>query len=191
MNNRINWKEVPIPANMQLLEKDKRGLPVPFVVLKDNKGQHHFKINDTLKVNRCFAEGLCSICGKALGHNMWLIGGPMSAFHEDGAYIDPPMHYACAEYALKVCPYLAVSTYNNKQTVEDMVKGFDHMMFVNHTQTMDRVPFFVVIKIGGYKLTVPEGYVKPNLPFLELEFWNDGVQITEQDARQILIDANT
>ena len=37
----------------------------------------------------------------------WLVGGPASAFHPRGAYVDTPTHYACLRYALQMCPHLA------------------------------------------------------------------------------------
>lgn len=36
-----------IPAQMQHLDRDKRGLPIPFIVLRDNDNKPHFTINDT------------------------------------------------------------------------------------------------------------------------------------------------
>jgi hypothetical protein len=104
----MSWREIPIPVYMQDLERYRRGFTIPFIVLRDNTGKAHFQINDSLKVNQAINERLCAICGKPLGSDMWLAGGPLSAFHPHGAYVDTPTHQECGNYAMRVCPYLAV-----------------------------------------------------------------------------------
>ena len=186
-----NWKKVEIPALMKNLELDRRGFPVPFIILKDKTGVPHFKINDDRKVEECIKNDLCSICGTEMKTDKWMIGGPLSAFHPQGAYIDIPVHKECGEYALQVCPYLAVSTYNGKQTVDDIVAGdfqedddTKQLVFKDPTQSKDRVPFFVFNKITGFDVTRrgTDRYIKPHKPYVEVEFWNDGEQITKDAA---------
>ena len=63
-------------------------------------------MNDAAKVLACGHRKVCGICGQKLERDVWLIGGPGAAFHEHGAFLDPPMHRGCAIYALMVCPYL-------------------------------------------------------------------------------------
>jgi hypothetical protein len=184
-----NWKEIPIPNNMKELDTDKRGYPVPFIIMKDKEGKPHFTINDERLVHKCIEEELCSICGKKLENDMWLIGGPMSTFHPHGAFNDSPVHYECGKYALQVCPYLAVSVYNAKTDVERIKKEkFDNFEFVNPTQGNDKVPFFCFIKIRGFRLRVyspAERYIIPDKPYLQIEFWNNGEQISEEDALRL------
>jgi hypothetical protein len=148
-------------------------------------------MNDDNKVEECIKDNLCSVCGNKMGTDMWMIGGPLSAFHPQGAYIDVPVHKECGEYALQVCPYLAVSTYNGKKTIDDIDAGnftvdddTKKMIFVNPTQSQDRVPFFVFNKITGYDVQRRgiARYIKPHKPYVEVEFWNDGEQITKEQA---------
>lgn len=183
-----NWKTVELPELMKDLPLDKRGLPIPIIILKDKEGNYHFKINDTTIVEKCIADKLCSVCGKPMINDMWLIGGPLSAFHPNGVFGDSPVHKSCGEYALQVCPYLAVSTYNGKLNRELESGVFDGMAFVNITQTQDRVPFFVFCRISGYNVSRRsiERYIVPVKPYLDVEFWNDGEKITKEQAQKLL-----
>src|SRR4051812_10254945 len=109
-----NWKDTPIPAEMQELTKDNRGYTIPFIVLRDDHNKPHFQINDTKKIMDCLLGRRCAICGKELKDDIWLTSGPLSAFHPNGAYIDTPVHHACGQYAMQVCPYLAAPAYNKR-----------------------------------------------------------------------------
>lgn len=186
-----NWKNIAIPPLMQSLELDSRGYPVPFIVMRDNNNNPHFIVNDDKKVEQCIKEKKCSICGNEMFFDMWMIGGPLSAFHPQGVYIDIPVHKQCGEYALQVCPYLAVSTYNGKKTVDDIqAEKFDnhgYIVFVNPTQSKERVPFFAFCRISGYEVSrSPRGrFIIPKKPYLEVELWNDGEQITKQKAKEL------
>lgn len=110
----------PIPMIMRTLERDHRGYPIPFIVMRDKNGKPHFTINDTSKVDRCLAKKLCAICGKTFERTRrflpegwgywpeyWFVGGSRCFLHDFGAFIDPPVHQECGQYALIVCPFLA------------------------------------------------------------------------------------
>ena len=99
--------DVPIPERMQHLDRDGRGYVIPWTVFRDSKGKAHFTINDENRRQTVIGRDCCPICAAKLLRGRWFVGGPGSAFHERGAYIDPPMHRECVVYALKVCPYLA------------------------------------------------------------------------------------
>ena len=87
----MNWRDVPLPERMQRLDKDQRGLPIPFIVQLDAAtGRQYFTINDERKVEACRQHDLCAICGQKLLRGRWFVGGPASAFHEHGCYIDTP-----------------------------------------------------------------------------------------------------
>jgi hypothetical protein len=114
MNRNLNWRDVRLPERMAKLERDRRGLPIPFIVMRDKSGQPHFTINDHAKSARCLREDLCPICGQKLFRGRWFAGGPLSAFHANGCYLDPPTHKECVEYALQVCPFLAAPKYTGR-----------------------------------------------------------------------------
>jgi hypothetical protein len=100
--------EVPLPKMMQHLRLDERGYPIFYIAQVDKTGKPHFTINNHELRNNCLEKDLCEICGKKLYRGRWFVGGPMSAFHPDGVYNDPPMHTECKDYAMQVCPWLAV-----------------------------------------------------------------------------------
>lgn len=102
---------VELPKRMRKLPKDKRGYPVPVIVLRDKNKQPHFTINDHHKSSKAAIKQLCSICGDPLKKDIWFIGGPICFTHYAGAFLDPPVHHDCGEYALKVCPYLGAPNY--------------------------------------------------------------------------------
>lgn len=178
-----NWQQVEIPLKMKNLEKDPRGLPVPYVVFKDTKGNHHFKINDSHKSQICIVRNLCSICGTFLDSNdKWLVGGIASAFDPGGYYIDLPVHKECGTYALQVCPYLAISNYNGKLDLQKLQNQLPETILQNLTVDSDRLPFFVFVRplgISFFRDLSQNTMVKPTKPYFEVEFWNDGEIITD------------
>lgn len=112
---------VELPRRMRTLARDPRGYPIPFIVLIDKSGQPQFTINDHSRTEECRRKRLCSICGKRFDRNpvtfreeFWFVGGSRCFLHEHGAFLDPPVHYECAEYALRVCPFLAARRYSNR-----------------------------------------------------------------------------
>lgn len=159
---------------------------IPYIVLiKD--GIPHFKINDDRKVEECIEKRLCSVCGKPLKDDMWMIGGKLSAFHPQGCYVDVPIHGVCKNYSLTTCPYMAYTQYTvkpeNFNKLQDKVG--DNIMLINPTVDYNRLQYFVAVKISDYKVVrkLPyERFIYPNKPYLDVEYWKDGVQITKEQA---------
>ena len=189
--NYKNWKTIPLPPRLQSLEKDSRGYVIPFVILRDpNNGRPYFQVNDENKINQAIREDRCAICGDKMGHDKWLVGGPMSAFHPHGAYIDTPTHQDCLHYAMKVCPYLAVPNYKKRIDLSNVDMGDfpEHMFFQDPTQDDIRVPFFVAIHVRSFTVSRPrlgERYLHPDKNFLAVEYWNEGEQIDELTAAKL------
>lgn len=191
----MNWKQVPIPPKMQDLSKDPRGYPIPFVVLVDNQDTAHFKINDSRKQLQALQQGLCHVCGKKLRiDDLWLLGGPKSAFHPHGCYIDGPTHYQCGSYALQVCPYLSAAKYRHttdvteitpKTTSDGVVVG----TFVDPTMEPERPEFFIYARTSRIYLNLTTMYMTPEKPWLEVEYWQQGKQTTRADFDQWLLTA--
>lgn len=188
---RADWREVPLPERMARLDKDKRGLPIPFLVLRDpGTGKPNFTINDHRKHQRCLKEDLCAICGEGLTRGRWFIGGPGAAFHDRGCYLDPPVHGPCAHYALQVCPYLAAPKYSGR--LDDL--GFDwsehpdSMMLIDKTSLPDRPEIFVAVMAVGQSLVgdALNPYVKPKRPYRQVEFWRQGVQIEKSEGEALV-----
>lgn len=106
--------DTPLPMRMRTLERDLRGYPIPFIVLRDTSGQPQFTINDVRRTQQCRSKRLCAICGKRFDDGMWFVGGSRCFLHPHGAFLDPPAHLECAEYALQVCPFLAMPRYSKR-----------------------------------------------------------------------------
>jgi hypothetical protein len=191
--------KIPIPEPLRHLPLDPRGFPIPYNVLVDKKGVAHFKVNDEQKARQCLALGLCHVCGKPYGEDRWLIGGHLSAFHERGAFNDAPVHHLCGEFALQVCPYLAYTQYraaDSEDKTKEIAKKLEHTdvkALYNPTQTMERLPFFVFAQVSGF-LPIPQAYgtfvFRPKKPYLEIQYWRDGKQITYEEAATYLSKAD-
>jgi len=179
---------IEVPNRMQHLERDHRGYPIPFVVLRDNEGTPHFTINDAHKVARCRKNDLCPICGRELLRGRWFLGGPMSALHPRGAYIDPPLHHECMRFAVQTCPYLINAKYTKRIDDKklDRSKIPDTMILVDPTLDPTRPKIFIAAMAVGQTYT-DNGYVVPKHPYRGLEFWRDGKMEQKFERNQIPI----
>lgn len=97
-------REVPIPDRLAHLEKDSRGIPIPyFVPIVD--GKPNFKYADLPKLKDCAERKLCGVCGRRMDKRMYyFVGGPFTLMNKVST--DAPMHKECGEYALKACPHM-------------------------------------------------------------------------------------
>jgi hypothetical protein len=185
----MNWKDVPLPEKMLALPKDARGFSVPFIVACDETGKPQFTVNDRAKVMHALTNGLCGICGQGIPMNdVWLVGGPQSAFHPQGAYIDGPLHGDCARYALQVCPYLAVSNVKYRSAIDaERLSGRfkDTTILIDPTVDPDRPKLFALVRITGLSMT-PNGYLVPDRPYPDAEYWNGGQRLDEAEALEVL-----
>lgn len=185
MNGRL--AATAIPPRMARLPKDSRGYPVPFLVMVDKTGKPHFTINDDRKRALCLIKDLCAICGLKLLRGRWFVGGPGSAFHPHGAYVDPPMHAECARYALAVCPFLAAPSYSKRiedKTVDpaDMPDGAP-AIFIDPTMDPARPASFILGMAVGQKVAGGpfHNYIRPKKPWRVLERWLYGELIEVLD----------
>jgi hypothetical protein len=92
-----------MPPKIATLPRDHRGFPVPwFVAWRD--GAPYFPALDTPKWSRAIKHRLCWICGQPLGRVAVFPIGPMCIVNRITS--EPGSHRDCAEYAVKVCPFL-------------------------------------------------------------------------------------
>jgi hypothetical protein len=177
---------------MRLLPRDRRGYPIPFIVRRDLTGRAFFVINDVERVAKTARQKLCSICAQKLDRDIWLVGGPGGAFHEHGAFIDGPMHKACATYALRVCPYIA-GRYTKRVDTALAKHGKwppGLRMLTEESMIPEQPPFFVLARTRRVAFeTQEQGNQRfiPERPWLAVEFWNHGVEISEAEARERLV----
>jgi hypothetical protein len=168
---------IAIPERMRELPLDSRGYPIPVIVYRDTDGKPHFTINDSRAVDRVIRYDLCAICGTKLWRGRWFVGGPGSAFHEHGAYLDPPLHAECCEYALQVCPYLAAPKYAKRIDAKTLNPAkLNAALLVDHTQDPNRPETFVAVLARGQKMT-DNGYFRPVRPYIAVHYWRAGKRV--------------
>ena len=187
----MNWRAVPIPERLQKLDRDKRGLPIPFLVARDTAhGTPYFTINDSQKHARCLSEDRCAICGDRLLRGRWFLGGPLSAFHPRGCYIDTPTHDECIHYALQVCPYLAAQNYSGRldDALFDYQTNPDVVVLLDPTMIAERPDLFCAVMAVGQSVwrNGPQVYTKPHSPYRKIEFWRHGVLVPDEDGMAIV-----
>jgi len=179
--------KVKVPLRMRHLERDHRNYPIPVMVFRDKAGRPHFTINDEAKRTTILIDDLCSICGKPLLKTRWFAGGPMSAFHPNGAYMDPPMHIECMRYAMQVCPYLAMPVYGKRIDARTIREPEPSRIFIDYTQMPDRPVVFVCV--GAIAQEVRWGkplYISPKRPYKHVEFWQHGKQLPHKVAMDLI-----
>ena len=182
----INWKIVEIPPKMKALQKDKRGYPIPFVVERFANGVPNFRFYDEDRLKIAAVERLCSICGQPLNVDIWFVGGIKTANSPSGGYIEPPVHLDCGTYALKVCPYLAFSSFKKRERSEiddpfvKLLAGKPSVFAMVHT-----------LKYEIYNISANKNIIVPERPFLDIQYWIEGVQIAEHVANAIYSQGNT
>jgi hypothetical protein len=178
-----------IPERMRHLPRDKRGYPIFFGAYIDSDGRPFFTINDEFKRALMIRDDLCSICGYKLLRGRWFTGGPMSAFHDHGAYIDMPMHDECVHYALQVCPYLAVPHWGRSLSEPHLNQVKDAIVAVDPTMIEGRPPLFVAVMAIGQKMTPGNGiqrYVIPKRPYRKIEYWRHGQQLGDAEGKLLV-----
>jgi len=176
----VDFRTVPVPATMKDRPRDPRGYPIPWNVLVDSTGKAHFTINDESLRAMAIRERLCPICGVRLWRGLWFVGGPGSALHQHGAYIDPPMHKECATYALRVCPYLAAPNYSNTKRIDAKTLSPEERakipVLIDNTTDPERPALFVLAM--ALKMTVTyNNYLRPHRPWHGMEFWRHGERL--------------
>lgn len=99
----LDLNTVSMPARIAALDRDARGYPKPFGTMPDD-----FRVINMANWARAVRDRLCGICGHGIGVHIAFVGGPGSIKHR--TFTDLGMHRECAEYALAVCPFLAMPT---------------------------------------------------------------------------------
>jgi hypothetical protein len=178
---------VVIPDRMKNLELDPRGYPIPWGVYRDKDGRAHFTINDDRRRYAAIKGNLCPICSFPLFRGRWFVGGPISAFHEHGAYADPPMHHECATYALQVCPYLASPRYARRIEDRTLMQNDATPILVDPTMIERRPELFISAMATRQRVT--KGFspnVIPGKPFVRIEYWQAGKQLNQAEGESLV-----
>ena len=92
-----------LPKSMGVLPLDERGYPIPwFVAWYD--GKPDFRVVDVKKMKRALSEHLCWICGGHIDDAFVFVRG--AAPVSNRIALEPPSHRACAEFAVRACPFM-------------------------------------------------------------------------------------
>ena len=134
---------------------------------------------------------MCPLCGERLGKWRWFTGGPLSAFDSHGAYFDLPGHHECEQYALEVCTWISAPNYSSLIAADKIPhrdKIPDHMTGIDPTMMPGRPPLFV--SVASDRMDVRPGEIQPIViparPYLGIEYWQLGKQLTEAEALPFL-----
>lgn len=99
-------------------------LPIPFVTHVDQDGKPDFRVLDQGRVLVCAQHRLCGLCGESLEY--WLVWIGSQRELDRRIMSDPPMHDACAHYALVTCPHLSRPHSYREMSPEEMTaRGVD------------------------------------------------------------------
>ncbi|KRW94331.1 hypothetical protein AQY21_20595 [Paracoccus sp. MKU1] len=180
------------------LPRDRRGLPIPYVVFRDDAGNPDFIVNDIRRVLECLSKGLCGVCGQGMDRDdVWMIGGPGSALDPRGMYNDGPVHHECGAASLRMCPYLAIRRHKGmkpvaKQSVlSKMVEDGKALGFVDPTMDPNKPESFILGRVDGLAAVGSQHDFRliPNRPFIEIEEWAGGTVIQQARLGQVGMDA--
>lgn len=115
MDTTVNWRDIPMPPRLTSRPKDSRGYPIPASVMIDEAGVPDFRVTDIAKWVALAQTRRCALCGEPLGRHIAFVGGPLA--RKNRFFTDLGMHRDCAEYALKVCPYLAAPNFRYAESL--------------------------------------------------------------------------
>lgn len=113
MLNPGDQSTVAIPERLRGRPVDRRGFLIPFFVawLDDagnltapGAGTPDFRVVDQNKLAFCVRHNRCWLCGQQMGRHLAFVLGPMCCINR--IISEPPSHRSCAEYALRVCPFM-------------------------------------------------------------------------------------
>ena len=191
-------KEVPIPMWMKNLPRDARGYPIPFIVQKSKDGLPLFTINNDDRRQYVINNDYCGICCRKLMRFRALVGGALAAFDEVGAYLDPAMHIECAQYAMKVCPFLAAPSYT-KEISGKQAKQVDGPVLVDDQAKSGRPDgdLFCLVVCTKYETVQHDlaptytQYVRAIKPYVRVEYWRRGVQLSNEEGLPLIKEALT
>lgn len=166
-----DWRLIPIPARLAERPRDARGYPIPAVVLMRDDGTPDFRVTDSRKWVSAYENRTCSLCGQPMGRHLAFIGGPLT--FENRYFTDLPAHLDCAQYAIQVCPYIAVP---NFKYAENIV--FDeHVSVKINPDVADTRPdrFFLGVTKSCLSYRTEDGsLIVRAAPWEQASWWKDG-----------------
>lgn len=149
MSSLAPWSLGDLPESMKKLPVHiKMGLPIPII------NTFGFNQADFTTIDGELATGLaqrhmCGMCAERMTDEVAFLGGSKSC--DARAYTDPPMHPACAEAAVALCPHI------NRRT---MKRAPDHRLkpgvMAPKEMTLNKPETWVmlVVAVDDYQITI-------------------------------------
>lgn len=154
----MTYRNVPMPPAIAALPRDPRGFPILFTARPTGwkaGDPVDFRVFNTRHALKALREHLCGVCGKPT-KDYFFVGGPMCLANR--IFGDPPMHDACARYAMQVCPYLSRDVaYNMQRPVPASVTGDPNVV-------RDRPPYMVFLRTPGYQVITRDPETRQPFP---------------------------
>jgi hypothetical protein len=149
------WSLDDLPENMKRLPVHlKMGLPVPVINTFGFQEYDFTSINGELSTGLA-QRHLCGLCSEKMEDEVAFLGGPQSA--DTRAYTDPPMHPACAEAAVQLCPH--INRRNMKRAPEHRLRE-GALSPEQMTLVKPGVWVMLVVAVDDYRITL----VNPKSP---------------------------
>lgn len=179
-----------LPDRIAALDRDERGYPVPYIVMRDGAGRPVFSGNDVLRIAQAVQENRCHICGQDLDDDdVWFVGGQGSALLNGGVglFNDGPMHGDCMRFAVRYCPHLSqrmVRRVGPSKAPAMRAAGY----MVRDTTSIPGVPPISVavqtVLPWGYSGGVGGMFSVPK-PYRRVEYWQDGALLPLDRGRKL------
>lgn len=143
----------PVPDRMRHLSRDRRGFVVPWFVPWINDSPE-FRAMDGSKLNIALKRDLCWLCGGTLGRHKIFVAGAMCVINRISP--EPPCHEACADYAVRVCPFLTHPKMRRNETKLDAIREAGGRV---HPEANPRNPGIVALYYtNGYRVLRDQGH---------------------------------
>jgi hypothetical protein len=160
-------KQIHMPVRIAKLPVSEQGYPVPWFVPWED-GKPLTQAADPKKLKLALMTNRCWVCGEQLGVYKAFVIGPMCAVNRITS--EPPQHKECAEYTVKVCPFLTKPRMK-RNPVDDDRKRDPAGVFI------ERNPGVSLIWITrDYRRFTPRGggvLLSVGTP-LEVSWWREG-----------------
>jgi len=166
--------KIHTPDRIKAMRKDERGYPIPHTVQWID-GKPDFRVIDPQKWMHAVNNCMCGVCGQKIEGVMAFVGGESSIANR--FFTDLSMHTECAEYALKVCPFIAAPKFSYLLNSEGIQQG---EMTVISSVSDKRPSRFGLGLTTGYKLArlMPQDdLVIWADPFITIEWWQKGAKL--------------
>lgn len=99
------------------------GVVIPWANVQLADGGCDFRSQHESKVQRCFLEGRCQVCGLPIPQPIVFFGGPRQVAQLQ--FDEPPLHPECAVYVSRACPMVAgrLERYADREAVAEGRRG--------------------------------------------------------------------